>query len=313
MPLDAQTKELLAQLVEQKTPAYHEMTPESARQFFKTMMASDGESVAQVENLKISGPAGDIPIRVYTPQGCGPFPVLVYLHGGGFVIGDLDTYDAFCRTLTNGVGCIVVAPDYRLAPEHKFPAAHEDCYAATKWAAANASAFNGDPSRIAVAGDSAGGNLTAVVAQMARDRGGPPLIFQLMIYPATDVAADNPSIRENAEGYLITLKDIHWFYNHYLNTPEEGRNPMASPLLAASLCGLPPALIITAEFDPLRDEGEQYGERLKQAGVPVTLSRYNGTIHGFVAMASVLDQGKQGTAECCAALRNAFLSKRAAG
>jgi acetyl esterase len=227
------------------------------------------------------------------------------------VIGDLETHDELCRTLANESGCLVVSVDYRLAPEHKFPACTEDCYAATKWVAQNAAQFNGDPSRIAIGGDSAGGDLAAVVAHMARDRGGPPLVFQLLIYPATDLRMKTPSIEENAEGYFLTKQDMIWFTNHYLNSESEKENPLASPLLATYLSGLPAALIITAEYDPLRDEGEQYGQRLKEAGVPVTSSRYNGMIHGFVSLGAVLDQGKQAVAECSAALRAAFHSQPA--
>jgi acetyl esterase len=262
--------------------------------------------VAHVENRMVPGPDGDIPVRLYTPQGPGPFPVLIFFHGGGWVIGDLETYDELCRTLTNGAECIVVSVDYRLAPEHKFPAGPEDCYAATQWVATHATQLNGDPSRVAIGGDSAGGNLAAVVAQMARDREGPRLVFQLLIYPMTNFTADTPSLKENAEGYLMTAEDIKWFLKQYLNNEEEKKNPLASPMLVTDLSGLPPALIITAEYDPLRDDGELYGERLKEAAVPVTVSRYSGMIHAFVSMAMFLDQGKQAITEICAALQAAF-------
>jgi acetyl esterase len=308
MPLDAQTQELLEQMERQNDPHPHTMNPLECRRFFRTsaMSSAEGEPIAHVEDRKIPGPAGSIPIRIYTPKGGGPFPMLVYFHGGGWVIGDLDNSDALCRSLANGAGCITVAVDYRLAPEHKFPAAPEDCYAATKWIAENARHFNGDHSRIAIGGDSAGGNLAAVVAQMIRDRGGPPLVLQMLLYPVTDLTADNQSLRENAEGYMLTILDLQWFINHYLSREEEKKHPLASPMLAADLRGLPQALVVTAEFDPLRDEGEQYGSRLKEAGVPATISRYKGTIHGFISLAAVLDQGKKGIAECCIALRRAL-------
>ena len=263
------------------------------------------EQVARVENRTIPGPAGEIPVRIYTPQGSGPFPALVFFHGGGWVICNLDTHDGTCRSLANGAGCVVVSVDYRLAPEHKFPAAPEDCYAATQWVAKNAAELNVDASHIAIGGDSAGGNLTAVVAQMARDQGDPHLVFQLLIYPATNFRMDTPSIEENATGYFLTKDDMIWFMNHYLNGEEDKTNPLASPMLASDLSNLPPALIITAQYDPLRDEGELYGQKLKEAGVPVTISRYEGVIHGFVGSIPS-DKGKLAEAEASAALRMAF-------
>jgi len=308
MPLDPQAQAYLDQMAALNAPPLHTFTPELIRQAISMQRAMFGEPelVANVENRVIPGPAGDIPVRIYTPSGNGPFPVLVFFHGGGWVICDLDTHDDLCRSLTNQAACIVVSVDYRLAPEHKFPAAPQDCYAATRWVAGNAAQLNGDPSRVAVGGDSAGGNLAAVISQMARDQGGPPLVFQLLIYPATDFKANTPSIEENADGYFLSKQDMIWFTNHYLNGEEDKLNPLASPLKASDLSELPPALIITAQYDPLRDEGELYGQRLKAAGVPVTISRYNGMIHGFLSMASVLDQGKQAIAECAAALQAAF-------
>jgi acetyl esterase len=196
--------------------------------------------------------------------------------------------------------------EYRLAPEHKFPAAPEDCYAATCWVATNAAAIGGDPGRIAIGGDSAGGNLTAVVAQMARDRGGPALVYQLLVYPVTNYGSDTASYRENADGYLLTRDAMVWFWNHYLRSAADGNNPLASPLRTHDLRGLPPAMVLTAEFDPLRDEGEAYAMRLQEAGVPVTLKRYAGTIHGFFSLGAVLDQGKQAMADAAAALRTIF-------
>ena len=308
MPLDPQAQTYLDQIAALNVPPLHTLTPELMRQWISMQRATFGEPepVANVENRVIPGPAGDIPVRIYTPQGNGPFPVLVFFHGGGWVICDLDTHDGLCRSLTNQAGCIVVSVDYRLAPEHKFPAAPEDCYAATRWVAGNAAQLNGNPSRVAVGGDSAGGNLAAVISQMARDRGGPPLVFQLMIYPATDFKANTLSMEENARGNGLEKQDMIWFMNHYLNGEEDKLNPLASPLRASNLSGLPPALIITAEYDPLRDEGELYGQRLKAAGIPVTISRYNGMIHGFLSMAAIFAQGKQAIAECATALQAAF-------
>jgi acetyl esterase len=308
MPVDPQVQFLLDQLAALDAPTMDSLTPDDVRQQMRAQLALFGEPepIAHIEDRTIPGPQGAIPLRIFTPDGSGSFPLLVFFHGGGWVIGDLDTHDGLCRSLANKAGCVVVSVDYRLAPEHKFPAAPEDCYAATQWVAEQAAQLHGDASRIAVAGDSAGGNLTAVISQMSRDRGGPPLIFQLLIYPATDFTMSSPSIDENADGYYLTKADMIWFTNHYLNNEGEKKNPLASPLFASNLQGLPPALIITAEYDPLRDEGETYGEKLKEAGVPVTIHRYNGVIHGFVSLAPFLDQGKLAIDECARALRAAF-------
>ncbi len=308
MPLDPQIQAYLDQMAAMNMPPIHTLTPEQVRMGIAMQLAMENiepEQVARVENRTIPGPAGEIPVRIYTPQGNGPFPALVFFHGGGWVICNLDTHDGICRSLANGAGCVVVSVDYRLAPEHKFPAAPEDCYAATQWVAQNAAELNVDASHIAIGGDSAGGNLTAVVAQMARDRGGPHLVFQLLIYPATDFRMNTVSIEENATGYFLTKDDMIWFTNHYLNSEEDKTNPLASPLLASDLSGLPPALIITAQYDPLRDEGELYGQKLREAGVPVTISRYEGVIHGFFGSIPS-DRGKQAEAEASAALRLAF-------
>jgi acetyl esterase len=204
---------------------------------------------------------------------------------------------------------VVVSVDYRLAPEHKFPAAPEDCFAATCWVAEHAAEINGDPARLAVGGDSAGGNLAAIVAQLARDKGGPRLVFQLLIYPATDFTAQNSSKQENAEGYFLTLDDMRWFENHYLNSEADRVNPLASPSLAPDLSNLPPALILTAEYDPLRDEGEEYGRRLQAAGVPVTIRRYDGLIHGFFGQALIIDKARSAVEETSRTLREAFAAR----
>jgi acetyl esterase len=308
MPLDPQAQGFLEQLAAAGAPPLHELSVAEARQVIVALFGTQGdpEPVGAVEERTIPGAGGEMPARIYSPYGTGPFPVLVYFHGGGWVIGDLEAYDATCRALTNAAGCLVVAMEYRLAPEHKFPAAPEDCYAATCWVAANAAAIGGDPRRIAVGGDSAGGNLAAVVAQMARDRGGLALVYQLLVYPVTNYGYDTASYRENADGYLLTRDAMVWFWNHYLRSAADGDNPLASPLRANDLRGLPPAIVLTAEFDPLRDEGEAYAMRLQEAGVPVTLKRYAGTIHGFFSLGAVLDQGKQAMADAAAALRTIF-------
>ncbi len=306
MPLDPQVKALMDMM--KGMPLFSALSPEAARKQTAEMRALRNASptaVASVENRTIPGPAATIPIRVYTPSGTGPFPVLVYYHGGGFVIGDLESHDGVCRALTNGAGCVTVAVDYRLAPEAKFPAAVEDSYAATKWVSENAARLNADANRLAVGGDSAGGNLAAVISLMARDRKSPHIVFQLLIYPATELTCSAPSHKTNTE-YVLTPDDIRWFMGHYLRDDSDRRNPMASPAYATSFSGLPPALIITAEFDPLRDEAEDYGNKLREAGVPVQVSRYEGMVHGFVSMADMIDKGKLGIAEASTALKKAF-------
>ena len=307
MPVDPKVQTILDAMAAQGGPAFHEVSPEAARELVRQMqLAGEPEPVEVVADRTIPGPAGDIPIRVYTPKGDSPLPVLVFFHGGGWVICDLDTHDSVCRALTNAAGCIVVSVDYRLAPEHKFPAAADDAFAATEWVVEHAVKIAGDPSRVAVAGDSAGGNLAAVVAQMAKDRGGPRLAFQLMVYPVTDYNFDTASHRENAEGYMLTTAAMKWFWNHYLPDEKAGLDPQASPLRADDLSGLPPALVITAEFDPLRDEGEAYAARLADAGVPAKSTRYDGMIHGFFSMSALLPQGRQAIDEAATVLREAF-------
>ncbi len=309
MPLDAQTKAVLEMMAAMGGPPMHTLSVADARQVMVAMAAMGGEAepVGKIEDREIPGPEGKIPVRIYTPEGKGPFPVLVFFHGGGWVIGNIDSHDIICRSLTNAAGCITVSVDYRLAPEYKFPAAPEDCYAATKWVAENAATFNGDPARVAVGGDSAGGNLAAVVPLMARDRGGPSLVYQLLIYPATDYyLPGTPSIRENGEGHLLTRDDMIWFLGHYLSSEADIKHPYAFPLQAEDKSGLPPAMVITAEFDPLRDEGEIYAVQMQQAGGDVTSTRYDGTIHGFVSLAGMIDQGKKALADAAVGLRSAF-------
>jgi len=305
MAVEPQTKAILDQLAAMGGPPLHELEVPQARQMMEGLraLAAAGPEVAKVENRKITAAWGEIPLRTYTPSGTGPFPVLVWFHGGGWVLGDLEGADATCRELTNAAGCVVVSVDYHLAPESKFPTAAEDCYAATKWVAENAAALGADARRLAIGGDSAGGNLTAVIALMARDRGGPAVRFQLLVYPVTDAVFDTRSYRDNADGYLLTKDSMVWFWNHYLRNDADRANPYASPLRAANLAGLPPALCITAEYDPLRDEGEAYAKRLEAAGVKTKLSRYDGTIHGFFSMTAFLDLGKKAVAEAAEALK----------
>lgn len=311
--LDPQAKFVLQQLEAAGAPPMETLTPEQARASSDfSLLAGAPEEVAKVENRKIPVSDGNIQIRIYTPDGEGPFPVLVYYHGGGWVIGDLDTVDVPCRMLANRANCVVVSVDYRLAPEHKFPTAAEDSYAAVQWVAENAAEINVDSSRIAVGGDSAGGNLAAVTALMAKDKGGPNLSYQLLFYPVTNHSFDTASYTENADGYLLTKNTMVWFWNHYLRNDEDGKNPYASPLRAEDLTGLPPALVITAGFDPLRDEGEAYASRLKEAGIPVEATRYEGMIHGFFWMPGILEQARNVIEQAANGLKEAFDTSKSA-
>ncbi|HET7577792.1 MAG TPA: alpha/beta hydrolase [Bacillales bacterium] len=309
MALDPKVKVLLEEMEAAGTPPLDSLPPAQAREAFQglnQLSAEQAEPVAKVENRSIPGPEADIPVRIYSPDGEEPHPAVVFFHGGGWVIGNLDSHDNVCRALTNLANCVVVSVDYRLAPESKFPAAVHDCYAATQWVFEHPSELNIDSSRVAVAGDSAGGNLSAVVSHMAKERGTPELVHQVLIYPATDFTATTESLRENAEGYFLTKGEMFYFRDHYLSGPEDAENPMASPYLNNDYSGLPPATVITAEYDPLRDEGEAYALRLKEAGVPVTQKRYEGMIHGFVSMADELEQGKQALQFAADSLRSAF-------
>ncbi|GAC1583983.1 MAG: alpha/beta hydrolase [Ktedonobacteraceae bacterium] len=309
MPVDPQAQAFLDLLTALNAPPTNTQSVAEVRTSYDAMAQFGGipEDVHKVEDRMVPGPAGKIPVRIYTPKSAGPLPILVFFHGGGWTIGTLNGYDAVCRALSNQAECIVVSVDYRLAPEHKFPSAVEDAYAATAWVAQHAASINGNPERIAVGGDSAGGNLAAVVSQMARDQKGPRIVYQLLIYPATDhFLPGTASLRENAEGYLLTKDMIVWFWNHYANSEEDAHNPLMAPLRARNFQELPPALVITAEYDPLRDEGEMYAAKLQEAGVAVTVTRYNGMIHGFFTMAGIMEQSKIAIAEAAAALRTAF-------
>jgi acetyl esterase len=309
MALDPQMQAILDQAAAAGGKPFHAMTPVEARQAIDVMFAAfrgNPATVGRVEDRKLPGPAGEVPVRIYSPPGRGPFGILVYFHGGGWVIGNIETHDSLCRDLTNQAGIVTVSVDYRLAPEHKFPAGPEDCYAVTKWVGANAALLSVDADKIAVAGDSAGGNLAAVVALMARARGGPKIAYQALIYPVTDSSRDTPSYHEfSKDGYILSKADMEWFFDYYLN-PGDENNPFVAPAQAKDLKGLPPALVLTAAYDPLRDEGEAYGEALRKAGVPTKISRYDGVCHGFVSMAAALDAGKRAVAEIASELRKAI-------
>jgi acetyl esterase len=269
--------------------------------------AGDTEPVYEVVDREVPGPDGQLPVRLYRPQDGGQaMPTLVYFFGGGWTLGSIDTSDGICRSLANLVPCQVITVGYRLAPEHPFPAAVQDCYAATRWIAAHHKEFGIDPERLAVAGDSAGGNLATVTTLLARERGEPGLAAQALIYPNTKYQADTESMRDNDDPALFNRRSVAWYWRHYLTSADDGANPLVSPLLAEDLTGLPPALVITAEYDPLRDEGEQYAARLRAAGVPVQATRYGGMVHGFFAMSGILDGGRRALDEVASYLRDRF-------
>ncbi|MBC7161213.1 MAG: alpha/beta hydrolase [Immundisolibacter sp.] len=287
-------------------PPIEALTAEQVRLGFGLQMkmtAGPATPLPVVRELTLPGPDGAIKARLYRPTADGVLPGLVFFHGGGWVIGDLDSHDDLCRDLAAQAGCAVLAVDYRLAPEHRFPAAAEDAIAAADWAAANATQMGIDPARLAVGGDSAGGNLAAVAALAARDAGR-PLAAQLLIYPVTDMSRfEGESYAACGEGYGLTAGAMVWFRDHYLTDAKAGRDWRVSPLLASDLGRLPPALVVTAEFDVLRSEGEAYAKRLAEAGVPTKLARYDGMIHGFASMAGVLDVGRQARGDMAQWLR----------
>jgi acetyl esterase len=309
MPLDPQAQQVLDQLAALGLPPNHMVSPQQARENMRNRPRVDGPEVAKVEDRSVSWRDAEVPVRIYTPAGTGPFPILIWCHGGGMVVGDLETADATARHLTVETGCVTVSVDYRLAPETKFPGACDDCYAAAVWASDNAASIQGDASRMAVGGDSAGGNLAAVVAQMARDRANPDLAFQLLVYPMTSLDFETPSYVDNADGYLLTRDSMKWYWDQYLGASDDPNHPYAVPSRAGSFKNLPPALVITAEFDPLRDEGEAYAKSLEADGVPTTHSRYDGMIHGFFGMSGAVDKAGQAVSEAAAAMKKTFASK----
>ncbi len=295
MPLAAEYAAMFAELAAQEpAPPIYELTPAQGRELYRAMRPVIAElPVRDCEDRSITGTLGDIPVRIYTPEGDGPFGVLMNFHGGGWVIGDLDTADAICRQIATRAGVVVVSVDYRMAPEDPYPAAVIDAYDATRWAADNMAALNGN-GKLGVIGESAGGNLSAVVCLKARDEGGPRINFQCLLYPVTDCDLSRASYVENGEGYILDTRTMQWFWDTYCPEPSKREESYASPLRAADLSKLPPALIVTAEFDPLRDEGEAYGEALKAAGTPATVVRYDGLVHDFMGTAVVFECSRQG-------------------
>ena len=314
MSVHPQVAALLERASKSTLPPYYEVPPVVARRLYRESRAAltpDPPAVESVQLLLAPGPAGPVPVRRYRPAGAAideRLPALMYYHGGGFVIGDLDTHDVVCRTLANGARCAVFSVEYRKAPEAPFPAAVEDCFAATQHVAAQAASLGVDAARIAVGGDSAGGNLAAVIALLARDAGSPAIAFQLLIYPAADQQMGFPSIDRNGDGYLLTKRAMLYFRGHYLPREADWLDWRASPLLAKSLAGLPPALVLTAGYDPLVDEGKTYADRLVREGVKAEYRNHADMIHGFITMGRVLDTANDTLAECASALREAFTS-----
>ena len=320
MPLHPQTQALVDSMAaaNEGRPATHELPPDQARAGYQALgnMLGPVPEITSVEDRTIPGPAGDIPVRIYSPQPDDTLPIVVYFHGGGWVIGDLETHDRECRLLANQVPCVVVAVDYRLAPEHPFPASHDDCWAATQYVAANAAEFGGDGARIAVAGDSAGGNLSAYVALAARDAG-LDLRLQALIYPATDARGHIPgtsntlrqSLIDNQDAPFLTLASMHYFFTHLAG--DRDHNEVAgdwrlSPLLADNHAGIAPAFIATCEYDPIRDEGNDYAKALSDVGVPVQHKQWPGEPHLLFQLSPILDDGKALIGETVTALQKAF-------
>jgi acetyl esterase len=304
--LDPQARALIDLMIEKGVPPTHTLTPEQARAFYRDRRGftqPEPPAMAEVRDLSV----GALRLRLYRPHTSGQaLPVLLYLHGGGWTIGDLDTHDVLCRQLAREAGGAVVAVDYRMGPEHRFPAAVDDCVEAFRWVLAQAPDLHLDPRRTAVGGDSAGGNLAAALCLVQREAGEPLPGFQLLIYPATDMRAVAPSHTTNGQGYMLTSDSIAWYRGNYIADAAQWTDWRASPLLAASHAGLPPALVLTAGFDPLRDEGLQYANALSAAGVPTQYVCFERQIHGFITMGRVIEEAHTAVALCGAALRRAW-------
>jgi acetyl esterase len=304
MPLHPAVADMLEQLELIGAPPLSAGNPAAARAAYDAAPKPVGDPMHEIRDIEIPGPAGSIPARVYRPVDAVDLPVVAFFHGGGWVLSSVDGHDSLARRLAARSDAIVVSVDYRLAPEHPFPAPHQDCWAATEWLARHAPEIGGRPGAVAVAGDSAGGNLAAGVALRARDEG-LDLAFQLLIYPCIDDVQSRPSMTENATGYFLSAEDMNWFWNHFV-LPDDRGDPYAVPARASDVVGLAPALIQTAEFDPLRDEGEEWGHRLAAAGVPVDVTRYDGMIHGFVSRWEQIPPAASAHDEAGEALRAAF-------
>ncbi|WP_405062085.1 alpha/beta hydrolase [Kribbella sp. NBC_01505] len=305
MPLDPQVEAMRADRQTRDVPQLYTQTLAEARAADLASIQAAGGQAEPVHHVEDLSTDAGLPLRLYRPDLAGPLPTLIYFFGGGWTLGSIDTADGITRRLANAVPCQVITVGYRLAPEHPFPAAVHDCHDAALWIAANAEKLQVDPARLVVGGDSAGGNLAAATTLLARDKG-PALAGQLLVYPNTRYGANTPSMVTGDDPFLFNKTSVGWYWNHYLTDSLDGLDPLASPLLAESHADLPPALVITAEYDPLRDEGEFYAEKLHAAGVPTTLSRYDGMVHGFFAMAGILDGGRRATAEAAAWLSRTF-------
>ena len=294
MPLDPQVVELLETLEKAGGKPLEDCTPFEARQgdWSKDFIGAP-EGVAQVLHEFIPGPTADLPIRIYRPKGVGPLPAIVFFHGSAFTVSNISLSESAHRALSNSTGCVIIAVNYQKAPEHKFPTPFNDAYFSTQWVFDNAQRLGIDNGRIGVGGDSAGGNLAAAVALRARDEQGPQLAFQLLIYPTVDSDSTRPSMHENATGYMLSSAACVWAWNQYIENPEDRKNPYAAPINAAHFSDLPPAIVLTAEYDPLRDEAEEYAELLSKAGTKVVTRRYEGMIHGFFWTAGVIDGSRK--------------------
>jgi acetyl esterase len=303
MEIDPQMQSILQEIVSAGLPSFADMSPGEAR--LLPQPVREIEPVAEVENIEAAGPSGPIPLRIYRASE-ERSPAVVFFHGGGWVLGSIDSYEAFCTRLCNRTGCTVISVGYRLAPEYRFPAGVEDCFAASKWISSNPEHLRVNPSRLAVCGDSAGGNLAAVVSYLARENGGPQLSCQILIYPVASFDETTGSMRQFADGPLLSRKELEWFRDYYLRSLEDGNDPLASPLLIEDLSGLPSALIVTADLDPLRDGGARYAQRLREAGVPVKYTNYPGVFHGFLEHGGRLDPADDSMNEISAFLRDAL-------
>lgn len=309
MALDPQVRALLDRIEQSGAPPYHTLPAVEARQMYdeaSLQLRGSPPQPYRVDPLAIPGPASTLNSLLYRPSAELGLPALIYFHGGGYTIGSLQSHDCVCRALCVETGCIVISVDYRLAPEHKYPAALEDAWGATNWLVENAEELGVDPNRIAIGGDSAGGNLATVVCLMAKQAGAPRLVYQLLIYPGTDMSCSLPSHQAFAQGYRLTSELIDWFYDHYFSPGDDLNHWRASPLNAESFADLPPAFILSAGYDPLQDENRLYGERMSAAKVPVKHSHYEGMMHGFITMPGVLDKAGEALSECAAELRVVF-------
>ena len=295
MPINPQCQSILDMMAQMKVPDFSVMSPGDARRVFAGFPRPEHPTpVAQVEERTIPGPGAEgLRLRIYTPESAAPKGALLYLHGGGWVMGDLDIYDEISRTLASQSGLVIITLAFRLAPETPYPGALEDCYAALSWIADEAASLGVDPERVGLIGDSSGGNLAAALSLMTRDRSGPKVALQVLICPITDHQMDTPSYREFAEGCFLTRTSMQWFWDHYLPDLAQRSEPHASPLRAADHSGLPPTFVITAEYDPVRDEGEAYARALEEAGVKTKLVRYEGVVHGFIGFSAMVERSRE--------------------